>query len=119
MGARLGPGVGVSISGYMSDMHSSLLLDFINDGRGTYQPHSTKHIDIEASLPVLDGCVAHLLYWIQRAVIDDERIEAAPALKGKIHGFRGKTWVCEIAGEHSDMVRAVLVVQLVQRSMRP
>jgi hypothetical protein len=80
----------------------------------THQPHGTKHIPLKRPLPLLQTPIRNLLHWFQRAVIDDQCVQTAPALQREIHGFGSERRVRHVAGEYFDALRAVLVVEFVE-----
>jgi len=99
-----------------TDTTSSTYLRLNNN---TYQPNSTKHVDIKRRPPLLGRGVSNLLHRVQRPMVHDERIYASPAVVGELYRFRCKTKVGKIAGENFDMVRTVLVMQLVESGVSP
>lgn len=81
----------------------------------TYQLHGRKNIDFKPLPPLVHTRVANARHRLQHPVIQHHGIEAAPALVRQFH--RPPRYGCRahVAGKHLDEVRAVLVVQLVER----
>lgn len=84
----------------------------------TYESNGTKDIDIESGAPFLSSRIPDLLDRVQRAVIDHDGVQPIPPRRRQLNRLRAKAEVGHVPREHFHLLR-VLVVQLVERRVRP
>jgi hypothetical protein len=80
----------------------------------TYQPNSTKNINIKRLPPLLNTPIPNLLHRLQRPVIHYHTIESSPATRSQFNRFGRNRGVRHVAGKHFNVLGAILVVQGVE-----